>query len=140
MTLLGQFNSQNQTERVYDRLSFDIYYHTNSDDWTPPEIVGMSSGVVGGSAFVDVGAEDASGIEAVVIAYTDGNGTWSSVSLTLDGEKWTGSFPGSTDTVFFIQAVDQAGNVAVNDNEGSYFNVGDDLFFAVYLPLVVRDY
>jgi hypothetical protein len=41
--------------------------------------------------------------------------------------------------VFFVQVVDKAGNVTVDDNGGSYFEPGDNLF-TVYLPLVVRDY
>jgi PKD repeat protein/N-acetylneuraminic acid mutarotase len=139
VTTLGQFNAQSQTERIYDRLSFDVYYHTSSDDWTPPEITSMSSGVTGGNTLITVGAEDDSDIEAVVIAYTDGNGVWSSASLTLNSGKWSGSFPASGSTVFFVQAVDQAGNVAVNDNGGQYFRAGDDLY-EIYLPLVVRNH
>jgi hypothetical protein len=68
VTLLGQFNAQSQTERLYEQLSFDVYYHTNSNDWTPLSITSMSSRLGAGSAFTTVGAEDGSGIEAVVIA------------------------------------------------------------------------
>jgi PKD repeat protein len=139
VTLLGQFNPQSQTERVYNRLSFDVYYHTSSDDWTPPSITSMSSGLGVGNALITVGAEDSSGIEAVVIAYTDGDGTWYSVSLTESGGRWSGSFPASASTEFFIQVVDRAGNVAVSDNDGRYFEPGDSLF-AVYLPFVVRNH
>jgi hypothetical protein len=85
VTVLGQFNPQSQTERLYDRLSFDVYYHTDSTDWTPPDITGMNSEVVGTSALVIIGTEDASGIETAVIAYTDGNGVWSSISLMESG-------------------------------------------------------
>jgi len=138
VTLLGQFNPNSQTERLYEQLSFDIYYHTSSDDWTPPSITSMSSGLGAGTAIITVGADDASGIEAVIVAYTDGNGTWASTSLTESGEKWSGSFPASADTEFFVQVVDKAGNVAVSDNNGRYFKPGDSLF-AVYLPLVLKN-
>ena len=137
VTLLAQFNPQSQTERVYDRLSFDVYYHTTSSDWTPPSITSMSSGLEMGSVLITVGAEDDSGIETVVIAYTDGDGTWVSSDLTKSGNSWTGSFPASADTEFFVQVVDKAGNVAASDNNGLYFQPGDSLF-AVYLPLVLR--
>ncbi len=137
VTLLGQFNPQSQTERIYDRLSFDVYYHSSSNDWTPPEITAMSSAVTGGSASIVVGAEDISGIEAVVIAYTNGGGAWASVSLTQNHGQWSGNFPASADTVFLIQAVDNGGNVAVNDHEGQYFRPGSG-FVAVYLPLVMK--
>ena len=137
VTLLGQFNPQSQTERIYDRLSFDVYYHSSSNDWTPPEITAMSSAVTGESASIIVRAEDISGIEAVVIAYTDGSGAWASVSLTQNHGQWSGNFPASANTVFLIQAVDNGGNVAVNDHEGQYFRPGSG-FVAVYLPLVMK--
>ncbi len=141
VTLLGQFNPQDQTERVYDRLSFDVYYHASSEDWTPPSITKVSSNLEIGSVLVNVDAEDNdSDIEAVVVAYTDGNGTWSSVDLTDNGSLHTGSFPASANTEFFVQVVDGAGNVAVDDNNGKYFRPGDSSYSHIYLPLVVRNH
>ncbi len=139
VTLLGQFNPQSQMERVYDQLSFDVYYHTSSSDWTFPSIESMNSGLGAGSALISVGVEDDSGIQAVVIAYTDGDGTWYSTSLTESGGKWSGSFTASADTEFFIQVVDQAGNVIASDNNGRYFQPGDSLY-TVYLPLALRNH
>jgi hypothetical protein len=132
VTLLGQFNAQGQMERLYDQLSFDVYYHTSSDDWTPPAITSMRSVSGTGSMLVTVGAMDESGIETVVIAYTDGDGIWASVSLTESGGKWSGSFPANEETDYFVQVVDQAGNVFTSE-----YNPPND-FFAVYLPLVVK--
>jgi hypothetical protein len=97
----------------------------------------MSSGLGIGSAIITVGVEDDSGVEAVVLAYTDGKGVWDSVDLAENGTVWSGSFLASEETRFFIQAVDEAGNVAVSDNEGAYFEPGDSLY-AVYLPLVLK--
>jgi len=131
VALLGQFNPQSQTERLYDRLSFDVYYHTSSSDWTAPSITSVSSELGANSAAIVVEADDASGIETVVVAYTDGDGTWTSTSLTRNGETWSGSFPASADTEFFVQAVDKAGNVAVD-----YNNFYD---YSIYLPLVLRN-
>ncbi len=143
VTLLAQFNSQSQTERLYDQLSFDIYYHVDSDDRTPPSIMSMNSELAAGNAPVTIIATDLSGIEAVVIAYTDGQGTWDSVSLTENAGEWSGSFPAPTSTKFFIQAVDKAGNVSADDNNGLYFEPGDIVDppggdHNIYLPLVTR--
>jgi len=127
VTLLGQFNAGSQTERTYDQLSFDIYYHIDSNDWTAPTISGMGSALGAGSVTVLVSGSDASGIHGVVIAHTDGAGVWSASDLVHSGGSWTGSFVGDSDTRFFVQTVDGAGNVALADNEGLYFRPGDSM-------------
>ncbi|MGD9099738.1 MAG: C25 family cysteine peptidase, partial [Anaerolineae bacterium] len=137
VTLLGQFNPQSQTERVYDQLSFDIYYHTSSDDWTAPSVTRISSGLEGNTATVTVDASDPSGIEAIIVTHTDGGGAWDSVDLTQSEDSWTESFEANDDTRFFVQLVDKAGNVAVQDNDGKYFRLGEGLSAAIYLPLVM---
>jgi hypothetical protein len=141
VAFLGQFNPQTQAERVYDRLSFDVYYHTGSSDWTGPSIGSMFSHLAAGTATVTVRADDASGIQAVVVTYTGGNGTWHSVDLTQSGNLWTGSFPADVETRFMPQAVDKAGNVAASDDSGRYFRPGDSFgITTIFLPLVVRDH
>ena len=139
VTLLGQFDPRSQTERLYNSLSFDVYYHSTSEDWVPPIITDMSSEWDGEVAYVIVGVGDESGIEAVVVAYTDGDGTWDSVELVEEDGIWFGEFSAAEGAVFFIQAVDKAGNVAVRDNGGRYFKPGDRLHM-VYIPLVLRDH
>jgi hypothetical protein len=139
----GQYNPNLTTgqQRVYTDMSFDIYYHDSSDDWIAPSISNMVSSFKGNVVSIAVDTSDVSGIEAVVIAYTDGLGTWSSASLIENENTWAGGFASSADTEFFIQVVDQAGNVRVNDNNGEYFYPGDSLFTRkVYLPLVVRNH
>jgi hypothetical protein len=140
VTLLGQFNASNQTERTYDRLSFDIYYHTTSDDWTEPTISYVQSTLNAGTATITVRANDPSGIHAVVVAYTDGDGAWSSAELTQNGGSWAGSFAASTETRFFVQAVDGAGNVAVDDNGGLYYQPGEGTMYEIFLPVILRNY
>ncbi len=137
VTLLGQFNAPGMTERLYDRLGFDIYYHTTSSDWQAPVLSGMRSWLVTGTAAVVVQVGDASGIAAVVVAYDQGQGSWSSVALQADAGSWQGSFPAQAGTSFVVQVVDGAGNVLVQDNGGAYFHPGDGLN-QIYLPLVVR--
>jgi hypothetical protein len=139
VTVLGQYHAQTQTERLYDELSFDVYYHTTSDDWTPPSVTGVDSELWAGSASISVAAQDDSGIHAVVIAYTDGRGIWDSVNLTESESAWSGSFPASEDAQFIVQVVDGAGNVAVDDNGGLYFGLDEGVFSTVYLPVVLSD-
>jgi hypothetical protein len=139
VTLLGQFNASGQDERIYDRLSFDVYYHTSSNDWTEPRISRVASSLNADTATITVWADDTSGIHTVVVAHTDGDGTWSSSELTQDGASWTGDFPASAETRFFVQAVDSAGNVAVDDNEGLYYQPGEGTAHEIFLPLVLRN-
>jgi hypothetical protein len=83
---------------------------------------------------VTVNASDASGIEAVVVAYTDGSGVWASASLEQSQGSWSGSLAGSAGTDFLIQVVDRAGNVTVWDNE-DWPNTN-----SIYLPLVTSNH
>jgi hypothetical protein len=125
----GQYNPNLTTnqQRLYTSMSFDIYYHESSNDWTLPTISVIDKGVTGDTVNVTVKASDASGIEAVVVAYTDGNGAWNSQSLTPGTDMWTGSFPGSDYTEIIVQVVDKAGNV----NAGEY---------DIYLPIILKNY
>jgi parallel beta-helix repeat protein len=141
VTVLGQFNSQTETARLYEQLSFDIYYHDNSSDYLAPDITYVGSRLQAGIATATVTAVDPLGIETVVVAYTDGGGTWDSIALTKQGSSWTGGFPASADSEFFVQVVDRAGNVAVSDNDGQYFKPGDVVSsHTIFLPIVMRDH
>ncbi len=128
----GQYNPNLTTnqQRVYTGMSFDIYYHQSSSDWTPPRIWTIDKNVTGSTVKVTVNASDASGLEAVVVAYTGGDGTWNSQALTLVAGLWTGSFPGSADTEILVQAVDKAGNVNVGNEEN-----GD-----LHLPIILNGF
>lgn len=139
VTVLGQFNAQTETERLYEQLSFDIYYHADSTDYVAPDIVCVRSGLEADTATVFVKAADPLGIETVVVAYTDGGGTWDSIALAKQGNGWTGSFPANAEAEFFVQVVDKAGNVAVSDNDGRYFMPGEAKGACrIHLPLIVR--
>jgi hypothetical protein len=140
VTLLGQYDSQSQTERLYDQLSFDVYYHTGSADWTAPSIDCVGSKLGPQEATVTVMAYDASGIQTVVVAYTDGQGAWASVELASTGGMWSGTFPATLGSQYFVQVVDQAGNVQVGDNNGRYFTPGEGCCLnEIHLPLVQRN-
>jgi hypothetical protein len=141
VAILGQFQASGETERIYDRLGFDVYYHVHSDDWSGPAIHTVTSGLGGGRAWVTVRAEDPSGVHAVVVAYTHGDGVWSSTEMGQNYDTWSGEFAATVDTRFFVQAVDGAGNVSAADNDGRYYAPGEGTEPApnrILIPLVVR--
>jgi hypothetical protein len=141
VTVLGQFNAQTETERLYEQLSFDIYYHADSTDYVAPDIVCVRSSLEADTATVSVKAADPLGIAAVVVAYTDGGGTWDSIALAKQGNGWTGSFPANAEAEFFVQVVDKAGNVAVSDNDGRYFAPGEGMGGCrIHLPIIFRNH
>jgi parallel beta-helix repeat protein len=122
VAVLGQFNPNTGVERLYDETSFDIYYHTSSDDWATPTITSVSSAANGNATDITVGCTDTSGIYKVVIAHTADDGRWRSTDLAWDTGLgvWKGSIPITTSIEYLVQAVDNAGNVASNDNNGAY--------------------
>lgn len=138
--LLGQFSADTQTERLYDALSFDVYYHANSSDWNSPFVSRVDSELDSGMANIAVFARDTSGIHSVIIAYTSPSGVWQSIDLIANGESWTGSFLATSASKFIVQVVDNAGNVKTLDNDGLYFQPGDMVETdTIYLPLIQKE-
>lgn len=134
--VLGQYDSASQTERLYRKMTFDVYYHDSSSDWTPPTVGNVSSMLEEGQLSVTVYAADASGLQAVIATYTNRTGTWESVELEATDSGWTGSFSVGANTRYFVQVVDGAGNVAVADNNGRYFAPQQGLYI-MHLPLMI---
>jgi hypothetical protein len=147
VTLLGQYNDDDGTERLYNQMTFDTYYSTSSDT-VPPAIL-HTDGVLDAvhtRGALKVEATDGSGVRRVVVAYTDGQGAWNSQDLVYDAAalKWVGAITGTLETRYFVQVVDGAGNVSVDDNKGQYHLLAPSVRLIptsstlVYLPLVVR--
>ena len=122
---VGQYNSQQQRERLFDTITVDEYYSASADH-DPPTISSVTLGNNGQS--VQVQATDLSGIAKVIAVYDTGQGSWGSVALSVSraGGIWSGTTPGGF--VLFIQAVDNGGNVALYD-----MRVSDS---RLYLPLI----
>jgi len=73
---------------------------------------------------VTVQAGDPSGLYTIMVAYTTGDGYWHNVELVpTTGDTWQGTLPISGNLSFFVQVVDMAGNVAVDDNYGLYYGL-----------------
>jgi hypothetical protein len=144
-TVLGQYNSDTGTERVYNQMFFETYY-SNSTDFIPP-IISHVDGVLDQSAaqaLIKVEASDESEVVRVVVAHTDGQGRWHSQDLVNDDTIgiWTGTITGTTESGYLVQVVDDAGNVAINDNKGRYHPLLSPLPLVgssdntLYLPLI----
>jgi len=121
MVQLGQYRETDKKERVYEQVDVALY-SSASTDWTPPEILNINNTPQDETNQIVVSANDEFGIQAVVVAYTDGAGIWQSVSLASgSGNTWIGNFPASEETEFFVQVVDMAGNVTISDGDGEYY-------------------
>jgi hypothetical protein len=138
----GQFdpNRNAGNRRVYHALTFDVYHHDTSEDWTPPAIAYLHSALAQGQARIVVKAADTSGIQDVIVAHTAGDGIWLSTALVNDGGAWRGVFTATATAEFFVQVVDGAGNVTVQTYGDRYFHPGDRYLGApdVYLPVAMR--
>jgi parallel beta-helix repeat protein len=112
-------------ERVYDELSFDLYYASPGDEIDLPVIVDVSCAKISGNVTIMANASDESGIRRVLVTYTDSAGAWGkwrSGDLEEKGEGlWSCSISAEEEIEFFVQAVDVYGNVAVDDNKGRYY-------------------
>jgi hypothetical protein len=148
VTLMGQFNSQTNAERLYDHLSFDTYYSADPDV-QPPSITYLDGvlNTTAGRGMIKLEANDTSGIERAVVAFTEGaaggSGIWLSQDLVYDAAtfKWKTDITATLNTRYFVQVVDKAGNVQTLHNKGRYYQilppVGRETH-RVFLPLVLR--
>jgi hypothetical protein len=143
VTLLGQFDSAGGTERLYDLMSFDTYYSGDPD--VQPPAIKYVDGVLNkaaGQGAIKVEATDPSGVVRVLIAYTGASNEWLSHDLTFDpvAIKWKGVITATTDTRYFVQAVDGAGNVGTAHNKGRYYSLLPPVQSGgqIYLPLIVK--
>lgn len=134
---LAQFASPS-TERLYNSLTYEVYYSTDEDE-TAPTIWLVEAGRVRGRARFRVDVTDNSEIERVVVAYNLRDGRWRSFDLAYNPEsdRWAGELAlAAGETVgYFVQAVDKAGNVTTSNNKGLFF---EPVTYELYLPLVVK--
>jgi len=119
-------------ERLYQRATYEVFY-SDSSDFIPPTIANVyglerNAGTrVDGLRTVDVFVEtfDESGLERVVVTYTDGDGRWRPAELqpVVGTNLWSGVLTGiGGEVAFMAQAVDTAGNVSVTRAKGLLFS------------------
>jgi hypothetical protein len=130
------------TETLFETLRFEVYYaYAGLEDTTPPDIWQVKGQISEGELSFQVQAEDASGIERVVVTYGQPEGTtyqWRSLDLAYEPESglWKGALSGvSGELAYFVQAVDGAGNLAVGGSKSAYLEPESN---DVYLPLLLR--
>ena len=156
---LGQFQSGNDiltaagsasgVNRIYDQMTLGAYYSESPD--RNAANIDFIDGVLDpalGIGTIKVEASDSSGIHRVLVAYTTQQGQWLSKDLAFNDvtQKWTGVISGTANTRFFVQVVDNAGNVAANMNKGLYYPLQEPLQLAagrpinhrIYLPVINR--
>jgi hypothetical protein len=123
------------TERLFERMDYTVTY-SPSTDWIPPSVWQVKSEpLASGVDEVSVEVTDLSDVVRVAISYTSGDGAWHTVNLARvshDPDLWTRAIPHRAGMEWFVQAVDSAGNVAVDDDRGGYFGPAYQRWF----PLV----
>jgi parallel beta-helix repeat protein len=130
----GQYRGLDAQERIYDRITATLYIST-ADDVITPTITSVTYVVSSDAVTVTVKATDESGICRALLTYTDGQGSWRSLDLVpASTDVWRGTLSPIRWVEFFIQVVDTAGNVAVNDNDARYYHANH----WVFLPVILR--
>ena len=121
--IMGQYESTTGIQRIYDELQYDVYFSTltGGSEPTVASIEGYYN-IRSDQATFKVEVNDTLPIQRVLIAYTEGNGTWASQDLNYDEatHKWSGRVPGIRGATYYVQAVNSAGNAtAVSRTEAT---------------------
>ncbi|MCU1390462.1 MAG: hypothetical protein JWL72_3800 [Ilumatobacteraceae bacterium] len=117
------------TQRLFTHVGGTIYYEpTSNPDVVPPTFGTIdSTNAPGHQATFTVHVDDASGVSRVVVLSTerDHPADWQYTDLTHQANgSWTGSaaVPSvGTEVLYFVQALDANGNVAVSSNKAAYY-------------------
>jgi hypothetical protein len=126
------------TERLFEVMTYTVYYSTTTD-LVPPSLWSIDAYRLGTSSQVVVEATDLSDVVRLGVAYTLGDGVWRTTDLARSAGNpnlWAGTIPYEETMEWFVQAVDGAGNVAINDNKGAYLGLPGE---RIWLPLISRD-
>ena len=127
------------TQRLFEQMNYTVYY-SNIIDIVPPSIWRVAAYKVEEESQITVEVTDLSDVIRVGVSYTLGDGSWVTFDLVRRAENpnlWSGTMPYEASVEWFVQAVDGAGNVAVNDNKGAYFGPPPELHW-IWLPLIFR--
>ncbi|RCV65426.1 hypothetical protein C5S53_03810, partial [Methanophagales archaeon] len=105
--------------RRYTELTFDLHLSSPEDEKEPPAITVSQIN----ASYINVCATDESGIQKIVVAYTDNKGWWGSFDIEPDTTvcALVEELELEAGKEYFVQVVDIYGNVAVDDNRGRYY-------------------
>jgi hypothetical protein len=134
------------TQRVWERLDLVTFHASFAiTDFVQPTLSDIEAVTTTNSVTFTSIVSDSSGILRVVVLYRNvGSAEWNALDLAQQGvsETWTGQITGRDGVIeYFVQAVDNAGNVAWLTDYGNPFTIGASTTATqqkVYLPLVVR--
>lgn len=111
-------------ERIYQQMQFQAYY-SDAADFTPPIINRVQATRQNRNLSFAVQVSDAGGMLRVVVVCSGDNGRWQSVDLSVaagTSGRWQGTLPNAGQDAFcLVQAVDNAGNVALTDAKGQLY-------------------
>ncbi|MCL4831429.1 MAG: hypothetical protein KJZ86_03275 [Caldilineaceae bacterium] len=132
----GQFDPSTSRQRLYTSFDFELTF-SGSEDTAGPEVQHASASTAGPR--IKLEARDPSGVDRVIVLWTDGGGQWRPLELVYDRsmDKWTGLLPARGTVDWFAQVVDGAGNVTLVMDKGSFFHL-DLTVHSLYLPGVKR--
>jgi hypothetical protein len=124
------------TQRLYESMNIEVLYAGLEDEFQPP-IIGRVNAAASGSASVDFSIlvydpadqdGESSGVERVIVTFTESAGGSSWQNEDLDKNPSTGLWEGTLMVAgaidFFIQAVDGSGNVGMFAGNGYFRPVG----------------
>jgi hypothetical protein len=142
VVLPGQYRGDEKegTERLFEELAFEVYYAPESEeDFLAPSIWEVAGTAAEGGATFQVMAQDGSGVERVVVGYSEDGEQWHTIDLSPNSQSgyWEGDLAGlSGEISYSIQVVDGAGNVSLSANKGLFFALEKH---DIYLPVVLRN-
>jgi MBG domain (YGX type)/FG-GAP repeat/Bacterial Ig-like domain (group 3) len=140
--------SLTDTQRAYSSVGLRLFYSANTATYgsntpalaAPPTIQQVAASQTGDTVTFQthVVGDPSAGIQQAWVTYTgvdtpsNGTGEWESVQLTqdaTDSSLWTGTISGLNSTQlaalrFVVQAVNGVGLVSLDDNQGSYYQLG----------------
>ncbi|MBN2382887.1 IPT/TIG domain-containing protein [bacterium] len=118
----GYFEETENTEAHFNDMQMVVYYSTSSDIISPtiadPGVAGFHV-LDGLTASFSVPVSDDSGVYRVVITYNDYLTThWKTMDLTNSSGTWQGNLTLMGDIRYFVQAIDNVGNVGLLSSSG----------------------
>jgi hypothetical protein len=119
-------------QRLFPELDAQVFYAPpGNTDTAPPRIVSTRAVVVDGEVAIEVDVGDGD-VARVLALYVERDApdpkTWRTLELVpTDGDSWFGTdiaAAGATELDYFVQVLDQGGNVSVSSDKGSNFTAG----------------
>jgi hypothetical protein len=116
------------TERLYDSLDLVVYTAPfSATDFVAPQVWSVEADTDAEDEItfeVIVGDDDGQMERVVVLYFMEGEGVWQLVELNISGGMASATIPRPVgEMLYFVQAVDDSGNVAVALDHGNFFSV-----------------